>query len=220
MSEQNSPGEPAHAQSSFGSAPDTPPAPAVSEQFGSAPPHSGPAPEYTQQFGAAPGAGAGSQAAATDAAPSQTVASETAVDPAGSETVGTAPPPPVPAPAPEKKRRTGSIVLQVVGVVAILAIAALLGLFFRMRSTVTFSVGDCLDSQATSTSDAAKTKKVECSSDAAVVKVVGVVDGLTRAQFEAPGNAPCGQYPSAASALWIEDKGESKGRTYCLEPVD
>jgi len=127
------------------------------------------------------------------------------------QTIGTAPPP--------KKSPLRALLLSIGGVV-LLIVVALAGLALLNRnSAANAKVGDCLPAAATdnSSDDASTLKTVACTSAEAESKVVGIVEGLNRAEFDAAEN-PCTQYATAESALWIGKTG-SDGTTFCLEPV-
>jgi hypothetical protein len=178
------------------------------------------APEERGSFGSASGS-VGSASGASEQVGSA---------PAADETVGSAPPPAAGppgappadtpgapgAPAAEPKKGGNTALAWIVGAVVVIALALGVGWLFARNNVTTFKVGDCLSAEANSTSDASKVKKVDCTSEAAAVKVVGVVEGLTRAEFDAT-EPPCEAYEEAQSALWIGTSG--KGKTYCLEPV-
>ncbi|MGE5830193.1 MAG: hypothetical protein ACM30G_17795 [Micromonosporaceae bacterium] len=203
MSEQNPSAESPEEQGSFGSVPGTGSASDASEQVGSAPPAS-------ETVGSAPPPAGGATAdpgAPGPTAPGGPVAPSGPVAPAEAGTAD------APASGPSKGANTLAWVL---GALLVIVLALGVGWFFARNKVATYNVGDCLSAEANSTADASKVKKVDCSSEGAAVKVVGVVDGLTREQFDAS-EPPCSAYETAQSALWIGTTG--KGKTYCLEPI-
>jgi hypothetical protein len=127
------------------------------------------------------------------------------------QTIGTAPPP--------KKSPIRSLLIGVIGVVVAVAVLFGVGQFLNRDKAENAKVGDCLPAAATdnSSDDASDLNKVDCNSNEAVSKVVGIVQGLNRAEFDAAEN-PCTQYATAESALWIGKAGQD-GTTFCLEPV-
>jgi len=128
------------------------------------------------------------------------------------QTIGTAP--------PQKKGPLRAVLFGVGGVVVLVVVALIgLGILFNRNSAENAKVGDCLPSAATdnSSDDASTLRTVDCTSAEAETKVVGIVEGLNRAEFDAADN-PCTQYATAESALWIGKTGRD-GTTFCLEPV-
>ena len=194
MSEQNP---------TFDVPPQAPPAPPA--QPAPQPPQAPPQPPSQPAFGAPPQP----PQAAFGTAPGgvEQVGGAPGVD----QTIGTAPP---------KKKSPLRAVLFGVGGVVLLVVLALAGLgLLNRNSAENAKVGDCLPAAATdnSSDDASSLRTVECSSAEADTKVVGIVEGLNRAEFDAADN-PCTQYATAESALWIGKSGRD-GTTFCLEPV-
>lgn len=178
--------------------PQAPPPQALPPQAG--PPQAGlpqaPQPPHAQaSFGTAPGA-----------------YEQVGSAPGADETIGT-------AAAPKKKNIARSLILTVVGVVVAAALYLGVNALLNRNSAENAKVGDCLPAAATdnSSDDASDLDKVDCSSAEAATKVVGIVNGLNRAEFDAAEN-PCTAYSTAESALWIGKEGRD-GTTFCLEPV-
>jgi hypothetical protein len=227
VSEQNPSADAPEEHGSFGSAPRSVGSPSGdSEQVGSAP-------SADETVGSAPPPAPVDPDAPSPAvppspfAPAEADVSPSPVAPAGAgaalppnpvQPTEAAAAPAVPAAAPAAAPRKGgpNTLAWVLGGLLIIVLALGVGWLFARNNVTTFKVGDCLSAEANSTSDASKVKKVDCNSEAAAVKVVGVVDGLTRAEFDAT-EPPCEAYEEAQSALWIGTTG--KGKTYCLEPI-
>jgi hypothetical protein len=139
---------------------------------------------------------------------------------------GTPPGPPQFIPPPPRKSRTGKIIALVVGgvlllgavcvVVVVLVAVNLLG--DRVQNA---AVGDCLPAAALDPAFAndSSVKKVDCASDQADTRVVGIVPDTTQAEYEASTQGElCAAFPTTEAVLWIGAEGGG-GKLFCLEPV-
>jgi hypothetical protein len=115
-----------------------------------------------------------------------------------------------PPPRPRRK-----IVWRIAGI-AIVAVIVAAGITaaisFLSDDPEVAGVGDCL-----SRSGDRDVKIVRCTDAKAELKVVGKVDGKTRAEFGGQTATLCKPFPSARSAFWRGPRG-GKGYVLCLAP--
>ena len=127
--------------------------------------------------------------------------------PTGDETVGAAP--------AKKKFPVVRIVVPIVIVVALL----IGGWWFNRDKVTNAKVGDCLPQSALTEqmTDASDTKTVDCTSNEAVVKIVGIEHNKKSEGLEND-PATCAQWDTADQFLWLGEPGKS-GDVFCLEPI-
>jgi hypothetical protein len=128
--------------------------------------------------------------------------------------------PPVP---PPKKGGAGKVIGIIVGVVVLLIVVCVGGIFAfnaAKKDPVNAKVGNCLEGDKMDSTTAQRVnniKIVDCGSSTANYKVVGVVPNKTETDFDIDQEI-CKAYPTAQSALWQGTSG-STGSVLCLEPV-
>ncbi|MGY1806860.1 hypothetical protein ACI8AF_05775 [Blastococcus sp. SYSU D00669] len=115
-----------------------------------------------------------------------------------------------PAPMPPKKSGGAGKILGIVGgVLALVVVAVLIGVFVSAGEP---EVGDCIEPTGTSF------EVVDCDDDAAQYEVIGVQDGeQTYEEFFADPNT-CSEFPEALYYAWYGPEGE-EGKVYCAAPV-
>jgi hypothetical protein len=161
----------------------------------------GAAPSGQQSFGAAPAPGG-----------QETFGSA----PAGHETIGSAPaafPPPPPTPAPGRRNNSW---VRIVAALAGLAVLAGVGWFLSRGAAENAKVGSCFDASMLTEklTDASSAKTVDCKSDKAKYRVVGIIDDKTSSELDP--NVNCAPWQSAVAAIWLGKDGE-KGKIFCVE---
>ncbi len=128
--------------------------------------------------------------------------------------------PPLP---PPKKRGPGRAIGIIVGVVVLLLVVCVGGVFAynsAKKDPGNAKVGNCLEGDkmdSTTAQQVNNIKIVDCGSSTANYKVVGVVPNKTETDFDTDQEI-CKAFPTAQSALWQGNAGES-GSVLCLEPV-
>jgi len=127
--------------------------------------------------------------------------------PTGEETVGQAP--------AKKKFSIVRIVVPIVIVGALL----IAGWWFQRDKVQDAKVGDCLPQSALTETmtDASDTKTVDCSSNTAVVKIVGIEHNKKSEGLETDPNT-CKDFATADQFLWLGEPGKA-GDVFCLEPI-
>jgi hypothetical protein len=127
--------------------------------------------------------------------------------PTGDETVGQ---------APAKKKFS---IVRIAVPIAIVVVLLAVGWWFQRDRVQDAKVGDCLPQSALTEkmTDASDTKTVECSSDKAVVKIVGIEHNKKSDGLENDVNT-CKDFPTADQFLWLGEPGKA-GDVFCLEPI-
>ena len=128
--------------------------------------------------------------------------------------------PPAPAygqpPAPPKKKRTGKILLIVLGILVVVCGGLAVGGYFLLGKAVdvAYSEGNCIDVMPTG-GGAAQTipQPVSCSDSRAAAKILKVADGKGQADAEAVCTAVPGV--TAYTVLLLKDNGT---KLLCLGP--
>ncbi len=138
------------------------------------------------------------------------------------------------APPPPPKSGAGKVIAIVAGVLVALLCCCVVGVVlawnsdfaknFREGFSEEFTnvqpeeakAGDCLT--RTVKEDASDAKVVDCSSPEAVNRVIGVITGITEAEFDRDNQTLCEEdYPEWESVLWFGARG-GVGRVLCVAP--
>ena len=128
-------------------------------------------------------------------------------------------------PVPPKKSKTGKILGIVGGILALLLILCLVGVFFIMRNADSDLAGAKVDQclagdEIKDTATQPNLKVVDCGASDARYKIVGKLDGKTMA--EANDDTLCQPYvdKGAEASYWQEQsRGAGKGPLFCLAPA-
>ncbi|MDG4823496.1 hypothetical protein O7635_16685 [Asanoa sp. WMMD1127] len=128
----------------------------------------------------------------------------------------TGPQPGAPAPEPVKSgkgKQIRNLILRIVAVPAVLIVGGIIWAFASGDPTMAKS-GDCLIGQ-----QADDIKIVGCDDATAEWKVVGKVEGVSEADYNATqDDTSCTSYTTATASFWSGKKGGS-GDVLCLEPL-
>lgn len=137
------------------------------------------------------------------------------------------------APVPPPKKKTGKIVGIVIGVLAVLLCCCVVGVVVAFNSDFGKSfregfteelnsnpenakVGDCLTK--TVREDASDAKVVDCSKPEAENKIIGIIPGITEAEFDRDNQTICDEdFPDWENVLWFGRIGGT-GKVLCVAP--